>query len=549
MSRQYAIVSQSLFYQQCPLMSADPSLTAGELSTKQDWPPLLPAVRRRLQQCYEHAKKLMAQPKYDHDYAYTLFVECLLADPGNVLYVDAFLDNLARKYNQNKFGARLQFFVNRGPFKKGLQTKDWPAVLKAGWELLKINPWDVATLRGMAQACEQYHLNEAALQLLRMGLKGSPKDVELNRHAAQALGRMGQYDQAMALWAKVAEYAHGDEEADRMVSQLQMEKTRAVTEFADKTRHRPPTAANASTHHTASADGEQSRGGEKDQHENFQPISQNLAPIIPRNAPVGSHVKVNYNAAETPAVPKEKRREVQLTPAQTLERAIVEDPASLINYLQLAELYVAEGRPANAERVLSKALAVSGNDAKIQERLEEVQILRARQQLAIAQKQQATDTSEDAADLVAQLSDALNRLELEIYGRRAERYPAETHWQYELAVRLKKAGNYSEAAKYFVAIQEPVELAVAAILEAGESYQQLRQYPKAYQAYRTAIEWAEKAEKTDHLKLALYRTAVLGVALKDRFGEEMLRKLVKIDPNYRDARQRLDKIEQIVHNT
>ena len=35
-----------------------------------------PAVRRRLQQCFEHGSKLMKQQSYDFDYAHTMFVEC-----------------------------------------------------------------------------------------------------------------------------------------------------------------------------------------------------------------------------------------------------------------------------------------------------------------------------------------------------------------------------------------------------------------------------------------------------------------------------------------
>src|SRR5688572_22438971 len=123
-------------------------------------PVIPPALRRRLQQCYEHAKKLMAQPKYDFDYANTALTDCVVSDPGNLVYVDAFLDNLNKKYNNNLKGASMQMFLPRGPLKKALAAKQWQEAIKAGAAILKTNPWDAATLRGMAEACEHLQCSE-----------------------------------------------------------------------------------------------------------------------------------------------------------------------------------------------------------------------------------------------------------------------------------------------------------------------------------------------------------------------------------------------------
>src|SRR3954469_18397344 len=88
-------------------------------------PAVSPALRRRLQQCYEHAKKLMAQPKYDFDYANTALTECVVGDPANLPYVEAFLDNLNKKYNNNLKGASMQMFLPRGAVKKAIANKQW----------------------------------------------------------------------------------------------------------------------------------------------------------------------------------------------------------------------------------------------------------------------------------------------------------------------------------------------------------------------------------------------------------------------------------------
>src|SRR5207253_3053999 len=89
-----------------------------------------PAMRRRVQQCFTHGSKLAAQEKYDHDYAHTLFAECVANDPNNLIYVEAFLDNLQRKYNNNKKGVRSLGFGGGGGLKKLLAKQDFAAVLK-----------------------------------------------------------------------------------------------------------------------------------------------------------------------------------------------------------------------------------------------------------------------------------------------------------------------------------------------------------------------------------------------------------------------------------
>jgi tetratricopeptide (TPR) repeat protein len=526
-------------------MSAVPPNPPTETTAKEDWPPLAPPVRKQLQQCYEKAKLLLAQAKVDHDYAHTLLAGCVLADPGNVVYLDAFFENLSRKYNNNKKGAALQFFTNRSAFKKCVQTKDWKGMIRAGIDLLKINPWDVATLRPMADACEHYSLNDGALYLLRMGLKGHPQHVELNRHAAQLLGRLGHFDQAIAVWAKVNEYTRGDEEADRMITRLQLEKTYQLTGKGENPHVKPPAPKSAKTYDPAMEDPLYEPPPEP------QPLLQPDRPAgaaIPRAPEKEQLVVVNLHAGEVIQKHAPKHREVHLTATQKVEHAIADDPSYLPNYFQLAEMYVAEGRPANAERVLSRALHVSGNHLHVQERLEEVQILRAEQQLAIAEKAAQADPSEEAQDLVKQLRDSLHRLELDVFGRRRDRYPQESRWRLELGMRLKKMSSFAEAAKLLSSVTDPPEMAIKASLLLGECWQQLRKYPQAMQAYRSVIDHEKRQDQPETLKLALYRAGILGVALQDQHGVNSLRQLVALDPHFRDAKERLDKLTGIGQN-
>ncbi len=193
-----------------------------------------PAVRRRLQQCYEHATKLMDQETYDFEYAHSLLVECMTQDPSNLVYLEAFLGNLQRKYNNNKRGAMLNF-GGRGGFKKAVTGEQWREVLRLGPDVLKSNPWDVATLRGMATACAALGYYEVELRYLRNALEAKPKDADVNRHCAHSLARVGRFDQAIACWQRVDEAIGGDREAQEAVAELQIAKTEGAP-----AKDRPP---------------------------------------------------------------------------------------------------------------------------------------------------------------------------------------------------------------------------------------------------------------------------------------------------------------------
>ena len=65
--------------------------------------PLAPNVRHRVTKTFEHAQRCVE--KGDHDYATELFTQCVAEDPGNVVFLQAFLGNLHKKYKDNKKGA------------------------------------------------------------------------------------------------------------------------------------------------------------------------------------------------------------------------------------------------------------------------------------------------------------------------------------------------------------------------------------------------------------------------------------------------------------
>lgn len=491
-------------------------------------PVITPALRRQLQQCYEHACRLLGQDKPDREYAHTLLMQCVVADPGNLVYVEAFLKNLQDKYNNNRRGAWSLFGGggrNRGEFKKAVAKGNWAEVLKLGPELLYSNPWDVLVLRGMAQACEAFRYNEVELRYLKNALDANPKDIDVNRHCAQSLARMGQFDQAIACWHRIEELRPNDQEAKRMIAELTVERARPQLGMGPAAR-RTASARSTGTSPPARASGPAPSTGESS--------SQAADP--------GDTAAVDESSQPAPT-----RRTVELTPVQRLEKAIQDEPEILENYFELIDLYVEAQRFADAERVWQRVHSVAPADLDVIAKGEELLLAVAEHQLAVAKKQAASQQTAEAKQLVERCEEELLRRQLTVWDARCQRFPDNHQLKLELATYLRRAGNYREAAERLQEARRDPQLAALATLQLGECYQQLRQYEKALHCYRRAAEKAaEDPEQLTVRKSSLYRAGVLAAAMK-QYGtaEQCFDQLLALDPDYKDAAARLDKLRQI----
>ncbi|MBI2481123.1 MAG: tetratricopeptide repeat protein, partial [Planctomycetia bacterium] len=197
---------------------------------------------------------------------------------------------------------------------------------------------------------------------------------------------------------------------------------------------------------------------------------------------------------------------------------------------------------------LTKAIAASGGDLKARQRLEDIEILRKQEQIAIAEKRAAASGDEDAQQLVGQLQQDLNRYELEVFNARSERYPNDLEAKFQLGIRLRKAGNYREAIPVLSAAVKLDDRQVIALLELGECLQRTKQYDTALESYLRAVTVSLTSEDVELQKLARYRCGTLAAGLHNyHAAEEHLSALVAIDPAYKDAATRLDKIREIRH--
>lgn len=453
-----------------------------------------PAKRRRLQQWFEQGTKVSAKGQFD--YATDMYTQCVLGDPGNPIYVRSFLANLAKKYNNNKTGAKLSGMRTagtKGAMKKSALQKDWPAVIASGLEVLKLNPWDAGALADIGNACEMLEYGECQLEYLKMAYEGDPKEVEVNRVYGRALGKHGHFDDAIACWHRVKAAKPNDEEALRQIANLTVEKTidRGGYETAETTRD----------------------------------------------------VKVDKSRGR--AVVDEDEDEARLSPHQRLEREIAKDPANIDKYVELADMYAREDNFEGAEDVLSRALQASGGDVAIRERLEDAQLRRARNQLQIAEQKARAERTQAAVDLYNQMKVELNNKEMQVYQNRCERYPANLGFKYELAVRLQKAKRFNDAIKLFQEARSDLKRKGHVFMSLGHCFAAIKQYKLAQTNFEQAVE-ALSDRDIDQKKEAMYLAGKVAVHLKDLdTAEKHFSALAALDFGYKDISQWLDKVAKL----
>ncbi len=449
--------------------------------------PVTMAVRQRLQKLFEHGQR--CAEKQDHDYANELFSQCVVEDPGNLIYLQTFLANLQNKYGDNKKGAKLaglKIKSHRSTLTKAKGKGDWPTAWKAACAALACNPWDTTTLLELASAYAEIGCDETQLACLRWALNVDPKSAEVNRHAAIALQRIGQFDQAIACWQRVEQAKPHDEEALQAISRLSVEKTIHDGGYE------------SSLHKTDQA------GSADDQEESVS------------------------------------------SPEERARNALADDPANIENYLHLADILIYESRFDEVEQLLEQGHnAAGGGDLRIRERSEDLQLCRMHQQVAIAEQQVQHQPTDENRQLLQNLRKQANQVELEVYAAKSDRDPGNTRLKFELGLRQKQAGKIRDAITTLQTARDDPKRKALVLLELGECFQKIEQYKLALSNYELSIEACEEPD-SEVRRLALYRAGVLSTGLRelDR-AERHLTDLASLDFGYRDVADRLDKINQL----
>jgi len=217
-------------------------------------------------------------------------------------------------------------------------------------------------------------------------------------------------------------------------------------------------------------------------------------------------------------------------------------PQSVLNLAQaLASLE--EDKPENEAIELLEDAYQKTKDFQFKQRSGLIKIKQLRRKIRLTRADlEANPANEMARARLVELSDQLNRVELEHYRLCVENYPTDLRVKYDYGLCLLRNGRYDEAIPLFQEVRNDPYRRVAAMDKIGVCFFKKGWYADAIDVFKQAINFYE-VENDDIAKELRYNLARAYEDSGDTANAlEVYRKLAQIDFAYRDVSQRVDKL-------
>jgi tetratricopeptide (TPR) repeat protein len=428
--------------------------------------------------------------KSNFDYAIQMYREACKLAPDNLKFRQALRGIARRKYGNEPakvgrlVGARTQPIKLKARAARG--KGHWEAVLEVCEEVFVHNPWDVHAARDAAEAAEQLGHKELAQWLLE-SVQSVASDIDFFRHLAHAHELNASWAKAIAAWERVKKINPYDEDASKQINALSASATIMRAGLGE-------------TLHKRSAD-------------------------APADA-VSSEL--------------DELRAPQLSPEERWQKEIAEDPTMVGPYLQYSDHLKQRGQLDDAEKLLSRGLKAVPEDAALKMMHSEVQIARINRAIAswTAKARERPDDPAPKARL-EQLQTMLLEYETEEYRRRIKLNPGDFNLQYELGVRLARAGKHKEAIPAFQQARSSPALKVEALRQCGLSFEAEGQLKLAERQYQEALKAADREEMATLNSLHYQLGRVYEAMGNTQAAEEHYNEVAANDYGYLDVAQRL----------
>ncbi len=458
------------------------------MSTNPSDSAISPAEREKLQQLFAHGNKQMSIASFD--YANEMFTQCVLGDPGNVIYLKTFLANLKRKYGDKKKKGVFSFLS--GSAKKAAGSKKPDQVFKAGIDALKANPWDVDALLSTGAACEELGHGDVAVEYFRAAVEADPNNVEANRICAFALRDIAAFDEAKVCVIRILKARPGDIEAKKFFNDIETLKTIHKGKYSSGDSNQIRDAA-------------QNQGG----------------PIADDEDAMGR--KLSY--------------------LEQVERRIKKNPKDIANYIELAQHFYQNGDYEKSEQYYVKVVEISEGASDMVERLLDTQKQKLHTKVLSLKEEFEKTRQESTKNEFYQTKEEYDKKNLELATHRIKHHPNHSGYHYEYGILLQQQKQFKEAIGEFQLAKADLSRKGDCLLALGQCFQQIKQYRLAMTHYQEAIE--ALSNESENKKKALYLAVKLAMALEDyETAEKYGLQLATIDFSYKDLGELLDKVAQ-----
>jgi tetratricopeptide (TPR) repeat protein len=477
--------------------------------------PTSPEYRRVAAGQFERANQVVATGNFD--YGIRLLLSCCQLDPGNLIYRQALRRTEKAKYRNNMRGSMLAWLTSwpaKARVKAAKRARDYLKVLEYGERVLARNPWDVGTQMDMAEAADLLGLLDLAVWNLEQARQKSARDPGLNRALALLYEKRGNFSQAMALWDQVRKVKPRDEEVAHKLRDL------AVHETISRGQYEAMLGTSATVE-------------EDDEVTTVRPTS------LPRRE-AEPYSGAPSRGAALPVAPSAANERTDRE-AAALRARLQSDPTNPTTYLQLAAVYRKAGQWERAAAVLREGLGPTGNTFELAAELADLEIEPFRRNLALTEeKLQAAPEDPELRKIRVHLRKEINTRELELSRLKADRFPTEMGYRYEVGVRLLRAGQVDEAIQELQASRADPRHRWQSLLYLGHCFKARNNWRLAQRNYEDALQilpGGETAARKDLLFLLAQGSAETGDLTK---AVDLAHELANEDFTYRDIGRLLD---------
>ncbi len=473
--------------------------------------------------CWKRGTEALGKANWD--YAIEMFRQSVRLVPDNKLYRETLRGAEEKKYGNNGTGARMagaKLMGLWGKVKKARLTKNWDDLDILAEDGLAINPWDPQLNIDLGDACagraaaaidvgnedRASGFQSIAIYSYLRALKATPNNKEVNRSLAQLYEARHDYQAAISCWEKLHQLDPLDPEPRSKCSQLSAESTidRANFEDAKSTRDL------------------------MEDHEVAKRIGSG-----PQNA-------------DGPGMSQEA----------DLQRAIRKEPENKDHYLKLADFYKRGGKLEQARDLFKQALELSGGDANIREKLEDVEIAEmekavneAKTKVTQGKVQHKNNPTKESEQLVLNYDQLRKKLEtqflkrkVEVFTDREQRYPSDMRLKLELAALRMRFKQWKTAIPLLQRAVTDTRLRGEALVRLGICFIEDQKPQLARHQLEQAISEIDHESNPKMYKEMLYMLAKICEDAQDfPDAEKYYSMLLAVDYGYKDAVKRLEKIQ------
>ncbi len=454
--------------------------------------------RERAQKCYKAG--VSAIEKESWDYAIEMFRTCVREVPDFLNYRQLLRNSTFKKYKDNKKGAgmmgKTKLISVRSQIKKAKAKEQWDELDQACEEGLLVNPWDVQLNVELAESAVKREYLDIAEYALTTAVNADPKSKDLLMKLGSVLEERTKYDEALKVWQRICELDPNDGAARSKLMALAAKKVtvKGGYEGADSTKE--------------------------------VMTSEEINRRLGKTKTGG--------AADGPGMDKEA----------DLQRAIRKEPEKHENYTKLGQFYMTERRYEDAYNTLKQAVDASGNDPAVRELFEDSELVRLKRNLEIAKERAAESEDPTHRKNAGALAMELLNREIEVYTNREERYPANLGLKMELAERLMRRQQWSQAIPRLQKASQNPGLKAKALVKLGTCFVYDKKLPLAKGQFERAVPELDVHTDEDLFKECHYTLGRVFEELGDPGNaEKHYGEVIVVDYDYKDCRQRLENIQ------